>query len=980
MKNRILDQLELYANHKPGDKLQDMQFELCETLNISPETLAGRSKRVLKDILHNYGAFAVETIDSFNHRILRTFAKDLGLRSDFEVTTEADLLLQQAVDGVLAKTGSDEFLTETLVNFALQKTTEDRSWDPTYQLLEKAKILIQEQSLEPLQRLQSKTVDDFKQLTKTIISLQRKAKEELNLAVKRVVELMESRGLDEAHFNRGSYPKHIKALLGSKAVRWDGWRENIEEHAFYTKGQDEAIKAAIDEIKTELIDLFHSSKQAYQNADWYTRLYREIVPMTVLNYIQNEYKTIKEEQNLVTVAEFNRRIHQEVKSQPVPFIYERLGDRYRHFYIDEFQDTSQMQWQNLLPLVDNALAQQDRAEQPGSLLLVGDAKQSIYRWRGGEPEQFVRLSHGESPFALMAQLERLTKNWRSFSEIIHFNNQLFKHLGQHLPEGPYRDLYTLESAQETNKKQGGFVSLEFFEANNNSDREPIYLEKVKARISACLQQGYSLKDICILTRKKDHSKVLAAALQEDYAVVSPDSLLVKESGLVDFMLSALELARQPLDRETRLNFIWNYFEVSSPKADRHALFSLASGQELSDFFQALKQLDISFSLDRFNSFGLYESLEYLIRSFKLQSKITAYERHFLELARSFEQQNKSAGLNFLEDWKKQEDAASLQFPDALDAIRLMTVHKAKGLEFPVVIVPYTDADLINTRNENLWYGVDPQQYAGFSEIYLPLNSLKNKDPELYEAYLEQRFFDELNVYYVALTRAEEQLHIISSAKKAETRTFGGLLRDYLDQDPNQNSENDMFEWGVPIQRTAIPESEATIDSEFISTDKAQNRIRLVATPRDKYKLETLAAQDRGNRLHLWLSKLDSAEELPILFQRLEVLARNDSQQLIADQELLRQVVEHPELAQYFRVGIDARNEMALLDEQGALHRPDRLVFQDDTVVIIDYKFGATDPSYKQQLDRYESVLESIGYKTSKKILVYVQDKIELQTW
>lgn len=981
MKSRILQQLDHFTKYQEKDKLTAMQHEVCAALDIKAPELARRSQGVLKDLLHNYGAFAVETIDSFNHRLLRTFARDLGLRSDFEVTTEADLLLQEAVDAVLAQTGEDEFLTETLVNFALQNTEEDRSWDPSGPLLDKAKVLLFEDSIEPVKRLQEKSTEDLKTLTKLLEKRRSETQNSLINIAKETLQRIADSQLEVSHFNRGSYPNHMIKLRDGQAVKWDNkWQLDIENYNFYTQKQEAWVKDAIDAMREQLIALFYQAKEYAIATDWYQRLYREVVPMTLLNYVQKAYQNIKDDQNLVTVAEFNRRIHNEIKAQPAPFIYERLGERYRHFFIDEFQDTSSMQWNNLVPLVDNALSQQDRTDQQGTLLLVGDAKQSIYRWRGGLPEQFLDLSEGQTPFAIAASLHKLRRNWRSRKEVIDFNNKLFKHLGTYLAEGPYRDCYLEQAEQEFNDKKGGQVTLEFFEAQNKEERDPEYIDRVKAKIDSCLEQGYALKDICVLTRKKDDSKTLAQALQEDYAVVSPDSLLLKESTLVQLLICGLQLRDKAADAEIRLALLWNYLEITGAEGQNHTLFKMVIADSNDALQQTLEALRLDFSLDHMNSLGLYESLEYLIRSFKLQPYITAYERHFLDLARNFEQHNSSATTNFLEDWKKQEDAASLQFPENLDAIRLMTVHKSKGLEFPVVIIPFTDADLINKRNEYLWYAVDPQHYCGFEEFHLPINAIKETDTETYERFLEQRFFDELNVWYVALSRAEDQLHLISSSTKADQKTFGGLVRSYLEACEPERADQNSLTWGTPVVPEQQQKATEEAPSAYISSDKSANKIRLIASPRDKYQKETRAAQDRGNRLHLWLSQIASEEELPLLFERLEVLARYSREQLATDRALLEKLIQHPEVAPYFRVGVEAKNEAAIIDSSGEIHRPDRLVIDTDSVVIIDYKFGSPDPTYRAQLDRYQDALQQLGFKKFKKILVYVQEEIELDTW
>ncbi len=278
--------------------------------------------------------------------------------------------------------------------------------------------------------------------------------------------------------------------------------------------------------------------------------YRNLVPLTLLNAIQREIKNIQKEKDQLSISEFNTIISNEIKNQPAPFIYERLGEKYRHYFIDEFQDTSKMQWNNLIPLIGNALESEYEEGQTGSLFLVGDAKQAIYRWRGGEAEQFLELATSLSnPFSIEGETRMLPKNFRSCDEIVRFNNAFFQSISSFLEEPKYRLFFEEGNRQETNHKEGGYVHLSFLNDSDNSQ----YGHKTMHHITESLKRGFDYKDICILIRKKKHGVLLANYLMREHIpVVSSESLLLSSNAKVKFLVSLAKFTMQP--NETELSY------------------------------------------------------------------------------------------------------------------------------------------------------------------------------------------------------------------------------------------------------------------------------------------------------------------------------------------------------------------------------------------------------------------------------------------
>src|SRR5690606_2528818 len=278
------------------------------------------------------------------------------------------------------------------------------------------------------------------------------------------------------------------------------------------------------------------------------------------------------EKNLLPISEFNTRINNEIKNQPAPFIYERLGDKYRHFFIDEFQDTSEMQWENLIPLIENALSQTDEKGNSGSLLLVGDAKQSIYRWRGGNPDQFIKLYEKYNPFeSAEKKVKTLDTNFRSFEEIIKFNNLFFNYVSQSFTSTLHSQLYVIGNNQKSTNKNGGYVSLEFLDPNSETDKNTVYQEKTLEIIKSLIEKNYSLKDISILVRKNSQGIALAEYLSENnIKIISSEALLLESAPEINFVLDVLRTIQNFEDKKSRANifyFLHAHLNINQPLSD-----------------------------------------------------------------------------------------------------------------------------------------------------------------------------------------------------------------------------------------------------------------------------------------------------------------------------------------------------------------------------------------------------------------------------
>jgi len=410
MKTRVLENLVGICNAKVSSKYELLLKDISKETELQEEIVKQKANRILKSILHNYAAFDIVTIDTFTHRIIRTFARDLGIPMNFEIEMDTESLIEESVDAVIAKVGEDEALTKIIIDFALSKLENDKSWDITLELNKVAYLLFNENDRAHLDNLSDKTPTDFKNLQNNLQLKIKNSKEEVKDIANAFFELTRSNGIANNEF-KGSYiPKYFLKLQSGELkidFKKTKWMLTIESADFYNKTLQEDKKEIIDSIRPLIEEAFLSTKQKLSDLSLYENILKNLTPLSVLNVINRSLQKIKKERSILLISEFNKIISEAIQDQPAPFIYERLGERYRDYFIDEFQDTSELQWNNMIPLIDNAISSETLTGKRGQLTIVGDAKQAIYRWRGGKAEQFINLSLDQNPFSKNTMIKKM---------------------------------------------------------------------------------------------------------------------------------------------------------------------------------------------------------------------------------------------------------------------------------------------------------------------------------------------------------------------------------------------------------------------------------------------------------------------------------------------------------------------------------------------------------------------------------------------
>ncbi|HKO76165.1 MAG TPA: UvrD-helicase domain-containing protein, partial [Flavobacterium sp.] len=519
MKSRIVGSLSEFAKEEPNSKASDLMQDLSLDTGLSIIQIKTKSQQIIKHIIHNYAAFDISTIDKFTHKVIRAFAHDLGLPMTFEVTLDTENLLIEAVDAIIAQAGEDETLTKLLIDFTMEKTDDDKSWDISREILETGKLVLNENNRNEITHFHDKSISDFIAVKEKLVQVCKDLEKENASLASELLLLIDKNAIDLKSFSRGTFPNHLQSIADGKFNPKNKMFREFDDIAINKTAKDRAL---IENIIPDLLKSLAGIYKNFEKRNFYKAFLKNITPLSLLNTVSNELAKIQNEQNVLSITEFNAIIHREIQNQPAPFIYERLGEKYRHFFIDEFQDTSEMQWQNLIPLIDNALSGQDDSGQKGTLMIVGDPKQSIYRWRGGKAEQFIDLSKDQNPFSNPEKkLEHLDKNYRSYSQVIEFNNDFFQLLSNEFSNADYKDLYENHSRQKVNNKVGGYVNISFLPELESSEEDEETLDKTDLYVLATLntiqkvvKEGFEYKDIVILTRKRSQGIAVANYLTE----------------------------------------------------------------------------------------------------------------------------------------------------------------------------------------------------------------------------------------------------------------------------------------------------------------------------------------------------------------------------------------------------------------------------------------------------------------------------------
>jgi len=1009
MKERILEELKrLRTQVNPDEK---MDGELMRSLEVDEAGLKILAQQTLTAILHDYGRFSVSTIDSFFQKVVRAFAREIDLNAKFDVELDQLAVLERVVDRVVMLVMEDEFLHKWLVDYAYEQIQNGKSWDIRTNIRGLGQQIFQEDF--------KKYAPDIKEFLKdkqNITLLQTFVRERKSEIIKLAKELGEQansirvkNGLEWSDFNRG-FPKlfdklgdrtepipELTAATLAKIDNPDGWYTKTSKHI-------DAILSSYDEglnlILTQMLALTGkwNTLQAIAKNSYVYGVFRNLL---------DELTLIKDEENILLISDANEFLKEITKGNDTPFIYEKVGNQYKNYLIDEFQDTSGFQWDSFKPLLENSLGSNQ------TNLLVGDVKQSIYRWRGGEMK--LLLSQVEEEIGTHnIQLENLDTNFRSLPNIINFNNTVFKALPAAMEqvlnasygvENPqiltqaYADSFQKISPKKEKSDFKGKVKLEFIdpkdeEAEGNFDE--VVLSKLPDLVMELQDHGYELEDVAFLVRRKSEGEAIAdclmsyAALNPDsgysFDVLSDESMYLIKAASVKALISGFNYLHNPSDK-VQYKTMWYYLAVLMDAPVEHELFALDKMPAfLKEQVKVFKEKEILML-----QLPLMEALEELIKVLGLMELglEKAYISGFKEAVYDFTANNRADLNGFLEWWEINQTKRTVKIPEGHNAMRILTIHKSKGLQFKVVVMPFLKWTIFDTNKGNVIWSPFEDREKGLSAIIpLTLNGdLANSDfSETYSEEATMAYLDSLNMLYVALTRAEDVFfgfipykEKIGSQNSMEVQ-LQQLIQSHTDPESNlsminhYDPESKVFEYGDwPENQTKIIEPRKSPElrwdyknwSEVLTLKKYAVDFSLEGMePRKKQKFGLIVHEI----LELSTDKASALQNLQSFY--FDGRLNEEEKQLVEKQ--LDQLFTDPVFASWFGTKGVLLAEQGILLPGGKKKRPDRIILTENEAVIVDFKTGEAQSRYASQVREYMDLVSNLSQKPTKGYLCYLE--------
>ncbi|HEX2615977.1 MAG TPA: UvrD-helicase domain-containing protein, partial [Flavobacteriales bacterium] len=953
LRERVVHYLEGLSKGGPlSGALQDVEATVRNEVGITAAEVRQRAADVLTHMLHHWSQLAVSTIDAFTRRVVMPFARDLRLDHDLRMTTEEEHYRAKAVDLLLEEAGTDHALTQLLVATCEQLLEEERSWRPDKPLLDLSKQLGRENALEHLAALRGIAHEHFIAVNQQLQQRVTAFREQMRTLGRQGLEAVAQAGLREQDL---AYGKAGPSGFLRKLAEFDRWvdvNRNAEKALLNDKWAAGSAKgatlAAIEGIAPVLrtsIGGALDAREAMRTNAVAAAVLRDLMPTATLQALEQRLEQLKSDEGVAFFSDLTRKVAAIVQEEPAPFLYERLGEKYHHFLIDEFQDTSLLQWHALLPLLENALST------GGSALLVGDAKQAIYRWRNGEVRQFIllpelygkeKLTYGEErEQALLrayASIEPLAANHRSAHGVITTNNLLFAALREDLPED-LRAVYHRHE-QEHRRSDEGYVEITCFDAEEQDEDAPraelAWCERV---VREALADGFRAGDIAVLTRSNQQGRSVAGHLiAQGHTVSSPDGLALGTDPGVQAVIALLAWTHRQDDQRAAIA-AQRMAALHAPNEEVDPFTEEATPQALLRTWSRAHPLIAARS-------PLLPLVSRIVRALALDPARDAFVMGLMQEVHAFVRTDGDDVPSFLEHWQRAASKRSVPGSAGSGTIQVMTIHKSKGLQFPVVLVPFTNMASRGSQKDPLWIAPGPLAEDLPSVLVRPSAPLDTLEiPEIDEE-LRLRALDELDLLYVAFTRPEQRLYAGVDGKSKDRLSNG--LRTHFQIGPGQQAT-------VGTRAPAIVKAVSEPAAIALAPTPA-SAVRDLAIRRDAPEEWDPADPDpfrtRGRAVHAILARVRTPEDLERAVQvegDANAIPTTEREQV---HNALKNLIARADIAPFFAPGLTVRTEVTLIDRDGHALRPDRVVQGTEGTRVLDIKTGSPADAHAAQVRGY----------------------------
>ncbi|WKN31522.1 UvrD-helicase domain-containing protein [Porifericola rhodea] len=1029
MKGRIVEFLYELANDR--NALLRQTFEASTELK--GDELQERARQVLSSILHGYSYFSVMTIDSFFQKVIRAFAREMGLQAGFAIEMDQEKVLDEVIDQLLAEIGGEQqkLLQDWLVRFSEEKVESGKVWDFRRDLKQLAGELFK----EDYKLLQEKTPEQdhlhYQNVLSQLKAIVKTFENSMQSFGKEGLHMMEAHGLEYTDFAYG------KSGVGSYFVRlaektdFDPKKraleasENIEKWATKSSKKKvqilEVVSLGLNDILLKAIRLYNNDFVLYQSA---LQLLKFIYAYGILQDIGKKVDQYKRENDLMLISDASVFLKNIIGKDDTPFIYEKIGSSFQHFLIDEFQDTSGMQWNNFRPLIENSL------DSGLKNLVVGDVKQSIYRWRGGDWQLLLEKIQQDIP-EWNTEVFNLDTNYRSTKHVVGFNNWLFATLPQLVREAISDKLEELGDAEKTwleNRadiiprayedvrqklplhKQNtdawpGYVHLQMLDKKLEVDDASVgWKDQVRERLPQLVEdlqdKGYALRDIAFLVRDKKAGKEVVDTFMKykaqglaregyNYEVISSESLFLSSSLSVNLLIDLLRILDNQDDAIARGSAIFKYFKLKGIKAGSDQLHQAFvevhnkgehKGLEL--FPQAFVEL-----MGYLNKLPLYELVENLIGIFELnQTHELAYLQAFQDAVLEYSGHETGDVYTFLKWWDEKGKETSVQVSEDVDAMRILTIHKSKGLQYKVVVIPFCDWELDHRPGQDniIWTQTEQQPFDQFGLMPMRYSSRLASTYFNMDYYQEmiRAYIDNLNLLYVAFTRAEEALFTYSAPAvarngKCPVNSVANLLYNACSQSEGEyadawDEESRSFRLGEIVQKTEEQkETSNSLEMKYYPSERWRNRLTVRPFAKGFFAFSQQGEMIINKAIIIKdvLSRLYHSNDLAQVLEKVFFERGISQQEKIELGTTLEHILKTEPLAKWFGGTYEAVHlRMSLSNAYGTIFQPDRLMLNGNEAVVVQFHEARGDQESLRTLRGSVKVLEQMGMQVEAYLL------------